>query len=49
MMLRYYGMTVRNNNEVHNEIKRRITTENAIFVSVQNPSSSQFYFYKTKD
>jgi hypothetical protein len=37
---RYFGMTVRNQNLIHEEIKRRLNSGNACYHLVQNLSSS---------
>jgi hypothetical protein len=37
----YLGTTLTNQNEIHDEIKSRLNSENACYRSVQNPLSSR--------
>jgi hypothetical protein len=47
--LRYLGMTLRNQNDIHDEIKSRLNLGNACFCSVQNLLSSHLTYKITKD
>jgi hypothetical protein len=45
---KYLGMTLKNTNDIHDEIKSRLNSKNACYHSVQNLLSSISY-KKTKD
>jgi hypothetical protein len=46
---KYLGMTLTNQNNIHNEIKSRLNSENACYHSVQNLLSSSLIAKKSKD
>jgi hypothetical protein len=46
---KYLGMTLTNQNDTHDEIKRRLNSGNVCYYSVQNILSSRLISKKTKD